>query len=319
MYGPNLTQKVYSELRARGFNGRIISLRHLDNLIHEIRNQLAKGLFSEAVYQEYGLYFLEGAGKVPQEACSIIITAAPQPQLSVGFKFTEGRKHFIIPPTYTSETDHIIERLIIDIIGPSGYKLFPTRIPLKLAAVRSGLASYGRNNIAYIEGMGSFHRLKAFLSDMPVEGEDWHELKMLKQCNDCTACIKICPTGVISSGNFVIKQDRCLTFHNERLAEIPKWINDSWHNCLIGCMYCQKICPANRQFKNLVEHRVDFSENETEYILNSEHKQMKTSIKKKLETIGLLEDFEVLQRNLKLLIRHDKQQRLVIDHQENGT
>ena len=308
MQGPNLTEKVCSGLRARGFNGKIISLRHLDNLIHEIRSQLTKGLLSEVVYKEYGLYFLEGTDKVPPEACSIIITAALQPQLSVGFKFAGKQNHFIIPPTYTGETDHIIERLVIDIIGPSGYKLFPTRIPLKLAMVRSGLASYGRNNIAYIEGMGSFHRLKAFLSDIPVEGEDWYELKMLKQCNDCTACIKKCPTGAISSGNFVIKQDRCLTFHNERLAEIPKWINDSWHNCLIGCMYCQKICPANRQFKNLVEHRVDFSENETEYILNSEHNQMKTSIKKKLETIGLLEDFEVLQRNLKLLIRHDKQQ-----------
>jgi epoxyqueuosine reductase len=306
MHGPNLTEKVYSELRARGFHGRIISLRHLDNLILEIRNQLTKGLLSEVVYKEYGLYFLEGADKVPLEACSIIITAAPQPQFRVGFEFAGGRNHFLIPPTYTNKTDHIIERLINGVVGPSGYKLFPTRIPLKLAAVRSGLASYGRNNITYIEGMGSFHRLKAFLTDMPVEDEDWHKLKMLKQCNDCIACIKKCPTGAISSDNFVIKQDRCLTFHNERLAEFPQWIKDSWHNCLIGCMYCQKICPANRQFKNWIEHSVDFDESETEYILKSDRKQLKTPTKKKLEIINLLDDFEVLQRNLSLLVSHGK-------------
>jgi epoxyqueuosine reductase len=306
MHGPNLTEKVYSELRARGFNCRIISLRHLDNLIYEIRNQLTKGLLSEVVHKEYGLYFLEGAGKVPPEACSIIITAAPQPQLRVGFEFDRRRNHFIIPPTYTNETDHIIERLIIDIIDPSGYKLFPTRIPLKLAAVRSGLASYGRNNIAYIEGMGSFHRLKAFLCDMPVEDEDWHKLKMLQQCNVCTACIKKCPTGAISVDNFVIRQDRCLTFHNERLAEFPKWIKGSWHNCLIGCMYCQTICPANRRFKNWVEDSVDFGESETEYILKSGRKQLEIPTKKKLKVIGLLDDFEVLQRNLNLLVSRGK-------------
>jgi epoxyqueuosine reductase len=303
MHETNLTERVCSKLLARGFNGRILSLKHLDTMVTEIRNQLDMGLLSEEVYREYRLYFLEGAGKVPTEARSIIITAAPQPQLRVGFKSAGRQNHFIIPPTYTYETDNIVERLITDTIGPSGYKLFPTRIPLKLAAIRSGLASYGRNNIAYVEGMGSFHRLKAFLSDMPVESEDWHKLTMLKQCNDCIACIKKCPTGAISSDNFVIRQDRCLTFHNERLAEFPEWISESWHNYLIGCMYCQKICPANRRFKNWEEHSVDFSESETEYILKSDRKQLKTSTKKKLEIIGLLDDFEVLQRNLKLLIK----------------
>lgn len=303
MHETNLSEKVCSELIAIGLNGRVFSLKYLDTLIAEIKDQLAKGLLSEEVYREYGHYFLEGASNVPSEARSIIITAAPQPQLRVGFNFAGRQNHFIIPPTYTPATDNTVERLIADTISPSGYRLFPTRIPLKLAAIRSGLASYGRNNIAYVEGMGSFHRLKAFLSDIPVEDEVWHELKLLKQCNDCTACIKKCPTGAISSDNFVIRQDRCLTFHNERLAEFPKWINGSWHKWLIGCMYCQAICPANRQLKNRVEHSVDFSENETEYILNSSHKQMETVTRKKLEKIGLLDDLEVLQRNLKLLIK----------------
>jgi epoxyqueuosine reductase len=38
---------------------------------------------------------------------------------------------------------------------------------LKRLAVRSGLARYGRNNVTYVEGMGSFLELSASLTDMP--------------------------------------------------------------------------------------------------------------------------------------------------------
>jgi epoxyqueuosine reductase len=117
--------------------------------------------------------------------------------------------------------------------------------------------------------------------------------------------MKKCPTGAISYDKFIIRQDKCLTFHNERLAEIPNWINDNWHNCLIGCMYCQTICPANRRFKNWVEDSVDFDESETECIMSSDHTPPIASIRKKLEIIGLPDDFKVLQRNLKLLISLD--------------
>ena len=40
---------------------------------------------------------------------------------------------------------------------------------MKLAAVRSGLAQYGRNNICYVEGMGSFFSFHAYLTDRVFE------------------------------------------------------------------------------------------------------------------------------------------------------
>ena len=195
---------------------------------------------------------------MPREAHSIIITAAPQPQPRVVFEYAGTNNHFIIPPTYIHTTDQTVEQAITETITTAGYRLFPARIPLKLASARSGLTCYGRNNITYIEEMGSFYRLKAFFSDMPIEYEDWHKPRMLKQCKDCSACVKKCPTGAISGDAFIIKQDRCLTFHNERLSEFPEWIDDNWHHCLIGCMCCQTICPANRQVKNWMEDSVYF-------------------------------------------------------------
>jgi len=37
-------------------------------------------------------------------------------------------------------------------------------VPIDRLAVRGGLATYGRNNVTYVPGMGSFHRLSAFYS-----------------------------------------------------------------------------------------------------------------------------------------------------------
>ena len=34
--------------------------------------------------------------------------------------------------------------------------------------------------------------------------------------------------------------------NNERKGEFPRWIWPSWHNCLVGCLSCQKACPVNK-------------------------------------------------------------------------
>ena len=47
------------------------------------------------------------------------------------------------PPDHHPDSGHRVDRV--------DYHFF-----MKLAAVRSGLAQYGRNNICYVEGMGSF-------------------------------------------------------------------------------------------------------------------------------------------------------------------
>ena len=115
-------------------------------------------------------------------------------------------------------------------------------------AVRSGLAAYGRNNVTYVTGLGSFHRLSAFYSDMPCDGDEWHELRLLDRCVKCRLCHRLCPTGAIARDRFLLHAERCIVFHNEKpwTVPFPAWLDPAWHNCLVGCLLCQAKCPENR-------------------------------------------------------------------------
>jgi epoxyqueuosine reductase len=114
--------------------------------------------------------------------------------------------------------------------------------------------------------------------------------------------MKACPTGAITPDRFLLNGARCLTFHNERKGELPPWISPSWHNCLVGCLYCQKACPVNKDvFKSVKEGPV-FSEKETAFILQDqpENKASKHALKK-LESLDMIEYLPVLGRNLRAL------------------
>lgn len=60
-------------------------------------------------------------------------------------------------------------------------------LPQKLLAARSGLARYGKNNIAYVPKFGSHHILVSYYSSLPCVEETWTEPLMLDACRRCTA------------------------------------------------------------------------------------------------------------------------------------
>ena len=234
---------------------------------------------------------------------SVIIVASPHPAMRVTFVW-KGRSHeAIIPPTYVYDTDQQVRDCITGEIKSAGYRLVNAPLPKKLLAVRSGLARYGKNNITYVEGMGSFHRLTAFYTDAPLSESTWQEPQMLDRCQTCTACVKKCPTGAIPSDRFLLHTEKCLTYHNESEAPFPEWIDPSWHNCLIGCMICQNVCPVNQPFVGWVVHEATFSEEETELILKGAPKDdLPPEMQEKLTRINMLKDFKLLSRNLNALL-----------------
>lgn len=295
-------ESIYSVLRTNRFGGRIVSIGYLDALKEEIHALNNTGTLDDIFCRERLTHFQFTVPDSSLEINSIVITSAPQPRQRVSFLHKEKQYNLIIPPTYSYKTDQIVESLILDVIKPQGFNLYPARLPLKLLAAHSGLARYGKNNVAYIEEAGSFNRLKAFFSDIPVSEYGWSTYKMLNQCENCNLCISKCPTGAITPDRFMIKAERCLTFHNERLDNFPDWIEKSWHNCLIGCMNCQLICPANKIVKNWIEDSESFNEQETELILNGVRHELTDVIEKKLQKLDLLEDFDLIPRNLYALI-----------------
>ena len=134
------------------------------------------------------------------------------------------------------------------VLGPAGYKVARARIPVKLLAVRTGLAQYGRNNIAYVRNLGSFVRLDAFCTDAPLHVEDYKSKGSwrLSSCPPCRNCHHVCPTGCIPYDGKVIDAERCLTYLNEHEGEWPEWLDPRGHNSLVGCMLCQEMCPVDR-------------------------------------------------------------------------
>lgn len=290
-----------SALKSRGYKGSIVSVERLKKIHEEISRLREGGLLDLEFYQER-LSFLNFTPSFP-DAKIIILAASPQPQKLVSFSFGGRSYSFIVPPTYSHETDSTVEGILRNILEPEGCHILWASLPEKLLAVHSGLAEYGRNNIAYIPGMGSFFRLVAYFSDFPAQEDQWRELKMMKRCENCTACINKCPVGAIPEDRFVLMAEKCLTFHNERDRDFPEWLDLFWHNSLIGCMMCQKICPENKNFARWTVASENFSEEETSLILGKGSSSLLPDVTiEKLDKASLLEDLPVISRNLRTLL-----------------
>ena len=305
MWSEKNTIVLKEELANQGHKVKIISSNHIQDLQYEIESQYHQGLFDEEFYTEELSGFDFKVAESLSGSKSLIIVAASQPPVRVTFNRQGESYHGIIPPTYSYATDRDIQSLLEGRLKPAGFQVKKAKLPWKLLAIRSGLAQYGKNNITYVDGLGSYHRLVAFISDLPATEDHWQEPKVLERCENCKACMKACPTGAIAADRFLLHGERCLTFHNERRGEFPQWIKPSWHNCLVGCLYCQKACPVNKDVKKLVKDGPVFSEQETAFILqNAPPKEIPQAVIQKLEQLDMIEYLPVLGRNLIALHDH---------------
>jgi len=276
-------------------------------LQEEIQGRFKNGLFDGEFYRTRLSFFDFRNPETLPNAKSIIVAAVPRPQAQATFTSREKKRSLILPPTYAaynSTTDHVAE-ILNEALRKKGYATAKTLLPLKLLAVRSGLAEYGRNNITYVSGFGSFHQLVAVFSDLPCKQNNWQEPRMMKQCENCQACLRSCPTGAISSDRFLLRAERCIVFHNEKKGSIPfpDWIKPSWHNCIYGCMHCQKACPEDKPFLNWIGEKEEFSQEETELILKGSLADKLTEATiQKLKTLDLADpdSLDNLPRNLRV-------------------
>ena len=193
--------ELFSQLEERGYKGRIVSIQHLGDLQEEMEGHHRQGLFDEEFYQTWITGFAFSPPDSLPGARSLIVVAIPQPQIRVVFTWNGEPLPLIIPPTYVAygEKNKQVEDLLVGILSPAGYRVALATLPIKLLAVRSGLGAYGKNNICYVPGMGSFHQLAAFYSDLPCQEDHWQELQMMERCQNCSACLRNCPTGAIPS------------------------------------------------------------------------------------------------------------------------
>jgi epoxyqueuosine reductase len=309
--GSDLIPAVVEQLNEYQYKSRIVPITRLGDLQEAFEVHHKQGLLDQDLFETYLSSFAFAPPDELRDAQSMIIVAVPQPQGSVTFDWHGESIELIVPPTYLhgSDTDQRVGTLLAGLLEPAGYRLERAVLPEKLLAVCSGLAAYGRNNVSYVSGMGSFHRLVPFYSDTPCPEDGWQEPAMVDRCQTCSACVRHCPTGAITTERFLLRAERCITFRNEKPGDVPfpAWLDPAWHNCLVGCLHCQKICPENKAVRDWVEEGPRFSQQETDLLLQGVPlDQLPAETAAKLEQSDMVGMLDCIPRNLGALLQTQK-------------
>jgi epoxyqueuosine reductase len=113
------------------------------------------------------------------------------------------------------------------------------------AAVRAGIAVYGKNTMAITRRHGSWVVLGVLVTDLQL-APTWSEPAdpAWDACGSCRACIDACPTDAILEDG-VLDARRCLSYLSQsRLQRLPH--GEEFGDRVYGCDICQDVCPWNR-------------------------------------------------------------------------
>ena len=303
-----ITAVLQSEFGKLHAKFRIVSISHLKDLRTEINEWKRNGLITKKFFKQNYSQFSFIPPKTLPNACSIIILGIPQKITPVEFCYNGKRYLTVLPPYYVhSKIRTTCKEILSQILGKKGFLVDRAILPLKLLAAKSGLAKYGKNNICYVEGMGSLTLLEAFYTDYGFLTDDWHEKQIMNACTTCSLCQHACPTHCIPQERVLIHADRCLTNLNENKGDFPSWVRKQSHNALVGCMRCQIVCPQNKKFLQFNRQPINFTEEETSSILQKTPlERIPKALAKKLIRFNLDEYYPVLGRNLCVLINKSR-------------
>lgn len=302
----NLLEKtLFTRLEQNGCKGTIVPIHYLYNLQQEMVELNQSKILNNDLIYKYLNEFQYDYSTVLTNAQSIIVVAVPQPITILRFTWREKKQEIAVPPTYIyKESEKLVSHIVESELKRKNFSMVRAKIPLKLLSVRSGLSQYGRNNISYINGMGSFYRLIALATDMPSNSNTWKNIQRMPDCHNCRACLNSCPTNCIDTDRNIIHATKCLTYINESSEPFPDWINYNWHNALVGCMRCQLACPQNWDYKLIKNFEETLTESDIDVLLNEDDfAKFPKATRNTLEKLNLT-DYEptILQRNLRALL-----------------
>lgn len=306
-----ISDKIIKQIQKHGLKAKLVSINSIRKIKQELEQTQNNNPFITKYLNGYFEEFKYEHSIIMTNPKSLLIVAVPDSIKRVYFNLN-GRKHTaLIPPVYSfhssvknednqkkiKEINNVLEKTL------SSYDLEAHKInlPAKLLAARSGLGVYGKNNLCYVEGLGSFMWLGVYLTDIPCDNEVWLEYNIMDICEDCNLCSYNCPTNAINGDSFIIQASRCISYHDESESNFPSWIDKK--NAIIGCLRCQIVCPANRELIKKIIDIATFEDYETkEIIKKTALKNLKESTIKKIDDINFIEYYELLARNLKLLV-----------------
>jgi len=296
----NTSDLVIQKLEVAGFRAALIPFSCIKQIM--------------AIYDAY----VENSGNLPFSLKENFfsnqppnIAFEPMSFLVIAFQSSEGeirlRRHgkelsLPIPPTYLDDSimqrmDEVLRQAV------DGWQLVRVKgISLKLLAVMSGLGKYGRNNLCYVDGIGSHCNFCAYYTDVPCVGSAL-EPTMMDDCGSCRLCVGSCPTGALG-GTLPIEISRCLTMLNEFDAPMPDWLSPNVHHTVVGCLRCQEVCPVNITAKKSKKEPLELSGEETCLLLEQISETLPSGLVEKIADYGIWRDFISLAgRNIALAIQ----------------
>ncbi len=299
-----MLESLLNEISAHGDQGAVVPVSRFEDLKREMEELRSEKNHAFSDWMAGGMTLPTGLGFKP---CALIAVITPSPKVTLRFNDRGRQRDCIVPPYYTDECT--IGGKVLDYLNAflalQGFTAAEADLlPQKLLAVRSGLALYGRNNIAFSEEFGSYIRLLAYVSDLPCDDAPWFPSRRMALCKTCRACVDACPTKALDPDNRIIDAHSCLTLKNELPGAFPDQLPKDAHNCLVGCLRCQDCCPGNAHLKDRITQGTVFTEDDTAEILShKDGEPYSAPLTARLEAAGLNPDFwPLLPRNLAALL-----------------
>lgn len=297
-----MVKKLKLEAKVHGDRLQVIPVERLQDLkegINEFQSEYELNSFQQWIVNHmYQLSIPEADFQIR----SILLLALPHPPYA-NVEFYRAGTRYQFQSLVISDFSHT-KQYLKNILEPVGYHIQPAQdLPMKRLAASCGLAEYGRNNICYVEGMGSNILFDAYYSDLPAEDIIWSAPKLSTTCRGCSICINACPTAAIRKDVFLIDNERCLSCLNEMPNPFPEWLPSSVHHTLYDCLRCQEGCPMNREFWESHIGPVIFDEEETNALLTGDpYDSFGPSLKEKSDLLGMTRWLAAIPRNLRILM-----------------
>ncbi len=306
----NNEETIQAWAKARDYHVDVGPIAVLDEVRSSLKKRRESGEIEDGFYRDNldAFTYLEGVSlKNPR---SITIVAIPKPAHILVFTVGDKKIETILPPTYVRyrKTFAEVRDDLAEALARSGFQVELLNAPLKALANRLGLLSYGRNNVGYIAGLGSYFQLVGLVSDLPpAEGSPSPQPAetFLARCQKCRICAAACPTGAIEKERILLHAEKCYTLFSESPNPIPENLKPPSPKCLIGCLRCQELCPED---KGLLRHENagSFDAEETHAFLGikpAADGPAFDSAQAKFQELGLSEWLSLYRRNLKRLLR----------------
>lgn len=162
----SISTEIIKEIENNGLKAKLINIDSIDKIHPELEKVQTDNPFVKKYLNSYFDEFNYDFKSVMDSAKSMLIVAVPDPISRIIFNINRKNKAVLMPPMYlynsSVENEKYqsnilkITKLLNDILSKHSFEANKINLPAKLLTVKSGLGVYGKNNICYVDGIGSF-------------------------------------------------------------------------------------------------------------------------------------------------------------------